>query len=56
MRAEQPVEGVGGGLEVREEGNGVGEGGKFGARDGWEAGVVKGAVVLGGKLVSRCNI
>ena len=40
--AEIPVHGVGGGFEVHEEGDGVGEGGEFGEGDGSEAGVVKG--------------
>lgn len=39
--AEGPVEGVRGWGEVCEEGNGGGEGGKFGKRDGGEAVVVE---------------
>lgn len=37
MRAEGPVQRVRGRREVREEGDGCGERGEFGERDGWEA-------------------
>lgn len=44
MRADGPVEGVGGGLEVCEERDGAFEVGELARRDGVEAGVVEGAV------------
>lgn len=43
MRAERPVEGGAGGLEICEEGYGAGEGGEFAGRYGVEACVVEGA-------------
>lgn len=45
--ADGPVEGVGGGREVDEEGDGHGEGGELRDGDGGEAGVVEGASIRG---------
>lgn len=46
--AEGPVEGVGGGFEMVEEGDAGGEGGEFGGGDGRETRVVEGAGGWGG--------